>query len=431
MYFHVSFIAFLSAMASSTIATYPPSHSITQRLHNAALKHSAGLAADLRVAFGGVLLTRRQQSSGPQKRAVYCVSSKNGGGIQVPLGNGNGTVTATRPTGTATATRPTGTLTSTSSGSTPSPTSVWHLAEAHQGSNFFSGWDFFTGGDPTHGVVQFIDQGTAQSNNLAQVNSQGNAIMAVETTPQVASTRQSIRITTQSQFNSGLFIMDSVHMPTGCATWPAFWTNGPNWPTNGEIDIVEGINNYTNNQATIHTNPGCSLTTSSSSALAVTGTVVGGTDCSAADSGNQGCGMRSPDNKSFGTGFNDNGGGVYAMQWDGSGIAVFFFERGSVPSDIGAGSPDPSGWGTPMARWPAAACSPFQFFKQHSVIFDTTLCGDWAGSAWNSTGIPGQDQSCAQRTGFSTCEAFVQASGASFSEAYWEVSSVKIYQNSS
>jgi len=224
--------------------------------------------------------------------------------------------------------------------------------------------------------------------------------------------------------------MDSVHMPTGCATWPAFWTNGPNWPTNGEIDIVEGVNNYTNNQATIHTGPGCSIASSSSSALAITGTVVGGTDCAAADSGNQGCGMRSPVNNSFGAGFNANGGGVYVMQWDNSGIAVYFFPRGSIPSDIDAGSPDPSGWGTPMARWPATSCNPSQFFKQHSVIFDTTLCGDWAGSAWSTSGLPGQDQSCAQRTGFSTCEAFVQASGGSFSEAYWEVSSVKIYQQS-
>jgi len=194
--------------------------------------------------------------------------------------------------------------------------------------------------------------------------------------------------------------------------------------------VVEGVNNYTNNQATIHTNPGCSLATSSSSALATTGTVVGGTDCSAADSGNQGCGMRSANNNSFGAAFNAIGGGVYAMQWDDSGIAVYFFPRGSVPSDIGAESPDPSGWGTPMARWPATSCNPFQFFKQHSVIFDTTLCGDWAGSAWSSSGIPGQEQSCAQRTGFSTCQAFVQASGGSFSEAYWEVSSVKIYQQS-
>ena len=44
--------------------------------------------------------------------------------------------------------------------------------------------------------------------------------MRVETTPNVTSTRQSIRITTESQWNGGLFIMDAVHMPTGCGTWP-------------------------------------------------------------------------------------------------------------------------------------------------------------------------------------------------------------------
>lgn len=408
------------------------SHSITKRIHNVALKHSAGLANDLRVALGGVLFTRRQQPSNSdlQKRAVYCVSS-NGGGAQVPLGGGNGTARPSSTVTSTTGTRPSSTATSTSGAPIPSSTSSWQLAEAHQGSNFFNGWDFFTGGDPTNGAVLYIDQATAQSNNLAQVNSQGNAVMAVETTPKVASTRQSIRITTQSQYNGGLFVMDSVHMPTGCATWPAFWTNGPNWPTNGEIDIIEGINNYTNNQATIHTAPGCTIASSNSSALDITGTVVGGTDCAAADSGNQGCGVRSPNNNSFGAAFNANGGGVYAMQWDNSGIVVYFFPRESVPSDIAAGSPNPIGWGTPMARWPAASCNPSQFFKQHSVIFDTTLCGDWAGSAWTLSGIPGQEESCAQLTGFSTCQAFVQASGASFAEAYWEVSSVKIYQQSS
>ena len=103
--------------------------------------------------------------------------------------------------------------------------------------------------------------------------------------------------------------------------------------------------------------------------------------------------MRSPNNNSFGPGFNGNNGGVYAstsllkccmimnsifspftlVQWDDSGIAVYFFPRGSVPSDLTAGSPDPSGWGIPQARWPAASCNPFQFFSQHSMIFDTTL----------------------------------------------------------
>ena len=46
--------------------------------------------------------------------------------------------------------------------------------------------------------------------------------------------------------------------------WTAFWSNGPNWPVGGEIDIIEGVNDYTNNQTTIHTSDGCSLPTLSS-----------------------------------------------------------------------------------------------------------------------------------------------------------------------
>lgn len=83
-----------------------------------------------------------------------------------------------------------------------------------------------------------------QSANLSEINSAGNAVMRVETTPQVANTRQSVRITTQYVYTGGLVIMDSVHMPTGCGTWPAFWSNGPNWPAGGEIDIVEGMSPF-------------------------------------------------------------------------------------------------------------------------------------------------------------------------------------------
>ena len=44
--------------------------------------------------------------------------------------------------------------------------------------------------------------------------------MKVDTTAVVSNTRNSVRITTDSQYNGGLFIMDSVHMPTGCGVWP-------------------------------------------------------------------------------------------------------------------------------------------------------------------------------------------------------------------
>jgi hypothetical protein len=81
----------------------------------------------------------------------------------------------------------------------------------------------------------------------------------------------------------------------------------------------------------------------------------------------------------------------------------------------------------------------------HVTIFDTTLCGDWAGNVWSSANQGGQASSCQTLTGYSTCAAYVQAQGGSFSEACecllifkeasthrsaldWEVKSVKLYQ---
>ncbi|KAH7929380.1 hypothetical protein BV22DRAFT_1102515 [Leucogyrophana mollusca] len=423
MYSQLPLLAFLLANAApSSAGLFSGSshtlHLATHHAHKVAIKHSAGLARDLRVALRGVLDV--QSPSSPNQN-VYCVSS--GGGVSVPVGSSN--TSSPSATTSAAGSQPT------TSGSSTAPSSPWKVVDQYQGQNFFDGWGFYTDADPTNGNVQYVDQNTANSSGLIEINSQGHAVMRVETTPQVQNNRQSVRITTQNTFTGGLVVMDSVHMPTGCGTWPAFWTNGPNWPAGGEIDIVEGINNYTNNQATIHTNPGCSIPSSNSTLLDITGTVVGGTDCSAAQTGNQGCGVRSNAGNSFGTGFNSNGGGVYAMLWDNSGISVYFFPRNAVPADITDGAPQPSNWSAPMASWPSTDCNPFQFFYTHSAIFDTTLCGDWAGSAWSSTGVPGQEVSCAQQTGFSTCEAFVQQSGASFSEAYWEVASVKIYQTSS
>jgi hypothetical protein len=106
-----------------------------------------------------------------------------------------------------------------------------------------------------------------------------------------------------------------------------------------------------------------------------------------------------------------------AVLWDNTGVSVYFFDRQNIPSDITAQAPVPEGWGTPSAFWPASGCNPFQFFQNHAAVFDTTLCGDWAGGVWTATGVPGQDQSCAQRTGVATCQQFVQQNGAALSEA--------------
>lgn len=49
-------------------------------------------------------------------------------------------------------------------------------------------------------------------------------------------------------------------MPEGCGTWPAAWeTLESDWPNSGEVDIVEGVNNETPNQSTLHTSAGCTM----------------------------------------------------------------------------------------------------------------------------------------------------------------------------
>ncbi|OCH92689.1 glycoside hydrolase family 16 protein [Obba rivulosa] len=446
MYLHIPLLVFLLAnIAPSDASLFARSsesviRAATRARHNA-IKRSTGLVRDLRLAYTGLLV---QQPGGNTR----CVSTNNGtsltggsgegalGGNVSSLNGSTSAVTVTSPTQTGTiaqhASTTAGTQSTPSGSAQPSgggSTSPWNLTQTYQGESFFNGWVFQTGPDSsTGGVVNYIDLPTSEAANITQINSAGNVVMRVETTPQVSTSRQSIRITTSYTYTGGLVIMDSVHMPTGCGTWPAFWSNGPNWPAGGEIDIIEGVHTYTNNQMTLHTNPGCNLPSADSAALGITGTVLDGTDCSVADTGNAGCGVRATSSNTYGPGFNSNGGGVYAMQWDSNGISVFFFPRGSIPSDITANAPQPSTWGQPMANFPASSCNPFEFFNSHSAIFDTTLCGGWAGSVWGDSGAPGQEQSCAQMTGAATCEDYVLNNGAAFSEAYWEVSSVKIYQ---
>lgn len=294
------------------------------------------------------------------------------------------------------------------------------------GSNFFDSWDFWEWDDPTHGTVDYLSSSDAWSSGLVSINSAGNAIMAVDTTETVSTARKSIRISSTLTWTGGMVLMDAVHMPTGCGTWPAWWQNGPNWPYGGEIDILEGINTFTQNQVSLHTGSGCTIPSDTNNNQL--GTLTTGSfnsyDCASYDTSNQGCGVRDQtSDNSYGADFNNVGGGVYAMVWAKDGINVWWFPRSSIPSDITNETPDPSGWGTPVASFSSDTCDPYTYFYDHYNIFDTTLCGDWAGadSVWNYAGYAGQDQSCASITGYSTCSDYVLNQGSGFANAYWEV----------
>lgn len=404
-------------------------------MHDKATRHTKAFARDIRAAFAPVL---PRQDDSAQQRLTYCKLTDNGlTGNSGNSGNGGNTSSgdgATTYSGHAGSGGGWGTATGSASSAAPTGSSFdspWKLVQELSGSNFFdeSNWEYWSQKDPTNGFVDYLTASDGWANNLLEINDDGHAIMRVETTDTVGDEgRKSIRIHSKSTYNTGtLSIMDAKHMPTGCGSWPAWWSNGPNWPIGGEIDILEGVNDYTNNQYTIHTDSGCQLTTDDASKLDITGTVVGGTNCAAHETGNQGCGVRSPSSVSFGAAFNGNNGGVYALSWTDEGLAIWFWPTDEVPDDVTAGTPVPSTWGTAAARWAASGCDPNKYFYDNTFIFDTTFCGDWAGSAWSNSGLPGQEESCAARTGYSTCEDYVRNKGGSFTEAYWEIRSVKFY----
>ena len=64
----------------------------------------------------------------------------------------------------------------------------------------------------------------------------------------------SVRITSMKIFYLHLVIADFDRMPFGCSVWAAFWSVSDresvsrwaptvNWPNDGEVNIVEGVNN--------------------------------------------------------------------------------------------------------------------------------------------------------------------------------------------
>ncbi|GAA6038152.1 hypothetical protein JCM8097_005763 [Rhodosporidiobolus ruineniae] len=333
--------------------------------------------------------------------------------------------------------------TSTGSSAKASSTSSHKLLHDYSGDKFFDSFYINNISDPTHGLVSYVDDTDAWSRGLVEVTSSNTVKLSIDSSSWLGSGvgRPSVRVEGNDRFDEGLFIIDLKHVPVGCSLWPAFWLLGDSWPNNGtrgtplsspthsaqltihagsQIDIFEGVNTADYNTMTLHTAEGCKLDTS------LNYTADGSystTDCYAYGS-SAGCGLQDHTPSSFGRGFNSAGGGVFATLWSQTeGIKIWHFPRGEVPSDIGAGSPEPSGWGTPQAAFGSGTCEIPQYFKQMWMVFDITTCGDWAGDGgvWADSTTSG---TCSQS--YSTCEAAV-ADPDNFGEGYFEINSLKVY----
>ncbi|KAG4033825.1 hypothetical protein MFRU_004g03280 [Monilinia fructicola] len=300
----------------------------------------------------------------------------------------------------------------------------YKLNTRYAGADFFKGWDFFTGSDPTHGYVTYVNETAAEASHLIIANGYGPTYMGVEHSVALDPAgpgRKSVRISSQKSWTHGLFLADISHMPGGiCGTWPAFWLLGPDWPNNGEIDIVEGVNQQIDNLMSLHTSANCTMPNQGNAQLGN----INSEQCDGTLNNNAGCGSTAQaGNSTYGKSFNSNGGGVYATEWTSDHIKIWFFPRGFIPFDIKRDNPDPNSWPKPQAIFQgSSSCNIDTHFANQKLVFDTTFCGDWAGGVWGNDG-----GACSQGGAFS-CEQFVAGSPGAFKDAYWLINSVKVYQ---
>ncbi|KAF4619190.1 hypothetical protein D9613_004737 [Agrocybe pediades] len=278
--------------------------------------------------------------------------------------------------------------------------------------------------------VTYQDRNNATSKKLAFINGAGNAIVKVDNSsvlsPPLAMgdvvNRDSIRLTSLDSYPIGsLIIIDVLHVPFGCSVWPSFWTYGiqEEWPSAGEIDIIEAINQMDHNQIALHTRGGCSQSPPPMGVQAQTGNTIEG-DCST----DRGCIVAETKPNSYGAGLNAAGGGVYAVQMALSGIYVWFWSRPDIPQNIlqstATSTMDVTSWGIPTASYPNTTCDMETFFPPQNLVLLTTLCGVWAG-------VPDIYQSTCKTPTGSCFNDNVLGPASNFDQAYWEIRYIRTF----
>jgi hypothetical protein len=289
------------------------------------------------------------------------------------------------------------------------------LTDTYEGTTFFDHFTYFTEQDPTSGFVIYVNEEAATDLNLTHAT-ETSAILRVDaTTPNAIAGRNSVRIESINKYDNGLFIFDILHTPFGCGTWPALWlTDGYNWPSNGEIDVLETTNEGSHgNEVSLHTTGGCTMEDVKRKQTGQASF----NNCDGSVGGNTGCGVIGAED-TYGDAMNKAGGGVYALELREAGIRAWFFRRDSIPADITASKPDPSTWGTALADFPGTECDIASHFRNQSIIANIDLCGELAAQPQYYDHM----YHCP-----ATCTEFVKSSPESFVDAFWEFKSFKVY----
>ncbi|KAH9995193.1 concanavalin A-like lectin/glucanase domain-containing protein [Russula compacta] len=284
-------------------------------------------------------------------------------------------------------------------------------------------WIFTNGTDPTGGQVNYLSRADAAAESLAYVQTDGTTVLRVDSSKDLPNgvRRDSVRIHSTRKFLNGLVIADFAAMPFGCSVWPAWWTEGDKWPSGGEIDIIEGVNSMPMNQYTFHSGPGGNCNIPKTPPMnedgepAFTSNVLG-TNCTSFTGHDAGCGFDDKNASSFGEGFNNAGGGIFALLRDSESIKIWHFDRQSIPSDAHSGHPNPSSWPSPNALLSSDECDIDSQFPPQTLVLDVDVCGGWPISTYSYFGCPG---TCAEQV----------TSGKNFINAMWVINNITVYNS--
>jgi hypothetical protein len=300
-------------------------------------------------------------------------------------------------------------------------------------SNFFSKFNFNPEDDPTHGYVDYqsISQATTGDNPIAFTTSQ-YAQFGADSSSVVAANargRKSVRLESTATYTRGMFVLDLRHMPgNSCGAWPAYWTFGADWPTNGEIDIIENVNFQNTDTYTLHTKGGaggtCVITDPPASAQNGSYVSSNGGNCAVENSSGAevnfvGCSQNSASSNTFGDNFNSIGGGVIVMQWTSTHINMWNFPRNNIPPSLQSTTtmPNKCEFGRPDATF--YGCNWNTWMKSHQIVFTNTFCGDFAGA----DGVyPAGTAACP-----SSCTDQVGNNPSDYADSYWQVNSLSVW----
>ncbi|PHH82555.1 hypothetical protein CDD82_5575 [Ophiocordyceps australis] len=295
------------------------------------------------------------------------------------------------------------------------------LRETYEGETFFHHFNYFSDIDPSHGFVNYLPRQLANRLNLTYATP-STAIVRVDTSldprsipdastgstafervdpglgpqsiPDASTGRFSVRLESKKQYNGGLFVFDVKHTPYACGAWPALWLTDPsNWPENGEIDVLEAVNEAKDGHLmSLHTRDGCSMARAERHMSGI----AQHDECDASKNNNAGCAVATNISDlavSIDPLHNAQGGSIMALEWRDDGIRIWQFARDAIPKDLVRRMPNPTAWGMPAADFPNTHCHIPSYFQNHSIIVNINLCGDMVYATWKDSGCESRDPS--------------------------------------